>query len=73
MQAYAAAVREPTSRDFTFKSDVLNAFAGISSFMRPFFRGRFGFGFGLLETEFDLALLWEPIGNSTQIVDSTTG
>jgi hypothetical protein len=41
MQAYAAAVRELTSRDFTFKSDVLNAFAGIPSFMRPFFREKF--------------------------------
>jgi hypothetical protein len=45
-------------RYLTYDSDVLNAFAGITSVLRPGFPG--GFFYGLPEMFFDLALLWQP-------------
>lgn len=45
-------------RYMTYDSDVLNAFAGVTSVLRPGFPG--GFFYGLPEMFFDLALLWQP-------------
>ncbi|KAF2233495.1 HET-domain-containing protein [Viridothelium virens] len=63
-QAYSTVVQNFSARHITFEGDFLNAFAGIMSYFEPRFRS--DFLFGLPASELDLALLWQPVGNSLQ-------
>ena len=49
-------------RDLTYDTDVLNAFEGVQTALRPGFPG--GFFYGLPEMFFDMALLWQFRQNS---------
>ena len=58
VEGYNTLVEEFSQREVSFATDILNAFAGIQTRLRPFFRGKFIFG--LPTTEIDAALLWRP-------------
>ena len=63
-QAYATVVQNFSARQLTFEWDLLNAFAGIMSYFEPRFRS--DFIFGLPASELDLALLWQPLGDTSR-------
>lgn len=68
---YARAVEGFSVRGLSFESDVLNAFAGITNYLRPIMRG--GYVYGLPETELDEVLLWQPVGPMKRRVLSDNG
>ncbi|KAL8949688.1 MAG: hypothetical protein Q9222_004229 [Ikaeria aurantiellina] len=55
---YAQMIREYTSRHLTFEDDVLNAFAGISSYQALELGATMKYG--MPNSAFDWAVLWEP-------------
>ena len=57
---YIKAVQQYTHRQLTHRSDILNAFAGLSSIFERSFQAKSLFG--LLESVLDIALLWRPEG-----------
>lgn len=57
---YVKAVQQYTHRQLTHGSDILNAFAGLSSIFQRSFQARSLFG--LLEIVLDVSLLWRPDG-----------
>ncbi|KAK3393509.1 heterokaryon incompatibility protein-domain-containing protein [Podospora didyma] len=60
--AYSTLVESYTSRNLTFPSDILNAFAGITSAMERQYDTHFVSGMPL--RELSKALLWAPLGRS---------
>lgn len=58
-----AAVTAYNTRNLTFPRDIQTAFAGIEKFLEKKFPG--GFIYGLPEFFFDLAMLWQPIHDSS--------
>jgi hypothetical protein len=70
-RAYAALVDEYSRRDLTFDSDSIDAFAGILSYLEPFFRGEFLFGLPI--TEMENALLWIPTREMQRRTHPETG
>ncbi|KAF2143502.1 uncharacterized protein K452DRAFT_269073, partial [Aplosporella prunicola CBS 121167] len=66
---YANLVRVYTTRQLTYESDLLNAFAGLLSFLSA--RMDWGFAFGLPGAELSLALLWcpQPGASRRQLID----
>ena len=68
--SYRRAVVEYTKRAISDESDAINAFQGIASLLQPAFKG--DFLFGLPETEFDIALLWQPISEVRRRVNPET-
>ncbi|KAH7085275.1 heterokaryon incompatibility protein-domain-containing protein [Paraphoma chrysanthemicola] len=58
LQSYSELVRELSNLHFTYKEDVLQACAGMTSALSRNFVG--GFVSGLPELFFDIALLWQP-------------
>lgn len=57
---YLRTVEEYTPRMLSFDSDILAAFAGMSKVLSSMFRSRLLYG--LPESLFDCALLWQPAG-----------
>ena len=55
---YGRLIGAYNKRDFTYASDIMNAFAGITSTLTQAFTK--GFSYGLPSSFFDLALLWQP-------------
>ena len=70
IQTYRRIVETYTSRHLSYPSDVLNAFKGIESVLRPFFRS--DFIFGLPRSEVDSQLLWQPTGSLRRRRDPKT-
>jgi hypothetical protein len=58
LQMYRQLVENYSKRTLSFPCDSISAFAGIVTTLRGSFPG--GFLFGLPETYFDIALLWQP-------------
>ncbi|OCK73220.1 HET-domain-containing protein, partial [Lepidopterella palustris CBS 459.81] len=64
---YANIVEEYTRRSMKFNTDIINAFEGLMTKLRPIFRG--DFVFGLPTTELESALLWQPTDPLKRRVD----
>jgi hypothetical protein len=58
MRFYINCVHLYTGRNLTNRSDILNAFDGVSKLMETYMRAPFFFG--LPSSHFDFALLWRP-------------
>jgi Heterokaryon incompatibility protein (HET) len=71
LDMYAYLVSEYSNRDLGRQEDAARAMSGMSRIIQSHFQGRLLWG--LPETEFDAALLWSPIGASTQRRNKTTG
>jgi hypothetical protein len=68
---YIKAVQQYTHRQLTHGSDILNAFAGLSSIFERSFQARSLFG--LLEIVLDVSLLWRPDGQLKRRICSGEG
>ena len=68
--SYSQTVADYTSRNLTYPSDILNAFEGVASRLRPRFRS--DFLFGLPRSELDSQILWQPQGPMTRRRDPQT-
>ncbi|KAI1378259.1 HET-domain-containing protein [Hypoxylon crocopeplum] len=60
LHMYLQLVAAYNNRELTFDTDILAAFAGITTSLSSTFHG--GFLFGLPELFLDVALLWRPLG-----------
>ena len=69
--SYSEAVEAYTSRQLTYSSDILNAFAGVAARFRPLFRS--DMLFGMPRSELDAQILWQPYGPMTRRRDPQTG
>ena len=61
MVSYDRALREFTSRQLSYVTDILITFEGIMASFHHLFRSRFLYG--LPQTELDSQLLWQPLGD----------
>ncbi|KAI4198196.1 MAG: hypothetical protein LQ350_005432 [Teloschistes chrysophthalmus] len=68
---YSTIVESYTSRHLTYESDILIAFQGIETLLRPLFRS--DFIFGLPRSELDSQLLWQHAGPCARRRDPFTG
>ncbi|MCJ1467589.1 hypothetical protein MMC07_006214 [Pseudocyphellaria aurata] len=70
---YLRTVEEYTPRMLSFDSDILAAFAGMGNVLSSMFRSRLLYG--LPESLFDCALLWQPAGTLVRrhVPESTSG
>lgn len=59
LRQYAGLVHNYSKRKLSFPKDVIDAFAGMISFLTRTFAG--GFTYGLPEMFFDVGLLWQPL------------
>ncbi|KAL9584819.1 MAG: hypothetical protein Q9212_001886 [Teloschistes hypoglaucus] len=68
---YSTIVESYTSRHLTYESDILIAFQGIETLLRPLFRS--DFIFGLPRSELDSQLLWQHASPCKRRRDLVTG
>ena len=69
--SYLRIVRNYTSRQLTYASDIINAFEGVAARLRPLFRS--DLLFGIPRSELDSQILWQPDGPMTRRRDPQTG
>ena len=69
--SYSRTLRDYTSRQLTYTTDILNAFKGVEARLRPLFRS--DLLFGIPRSELDSQILWQPDGPMIRRRDPQTG
>lgn len=69
--SYSRILRDYTSRQLTYTTDILNAFKGVEARLRPLFRS--DLLFGIPRSELDSQILWQPDEPMTRRRDPLTG
>lgn len=69
--SFSRIVKDYTSRQLTYTSDILDAFEGVAARLRPLFRS--DLLFGIPRSELDSQILWQPYGPMIRRRDPQTG